>query len=91
MLNAQTFATYSFGFATFLNVVDSEVFRITANACYYFPIMSHRHLHRGIAPMFEGKVTKIIWNEQEKCENLFNNHINVVSLQPQMGNTLKHN
>ena len=26
--------------------------------------MSHRHLHRGMSPMFEVKDTKIIWNDK---------------------------
>ena len=42
-----------------LNVVDSEVFRITANACYIIPRKSHRRPLLDIVAMFEGKDKQI--------------------------------
>ena len=73
MHNARTFATYSFGFATYLNVVDSEVFRITANACYIFPSMSHRRPHPGIVAVFECKDKKNNRNDKGFSEIYYKN------------------
>jgi len=42
MHNAQTFATYSFGLVLVECARFVKQFRITANACYYFPTKSHR-------------------------------------------------
>ena len=56
MLNAQTLATYSFGL-TFETSYISEQFRITANACLYFPQKSYQHLLRGFVPILDCKDT----------------------------------
>ena len=76
MLKARASATYSFGFATYLNVVDSEVIRITANACYIFPSMSHRRPHPDIVAVFECKDKKNNRNDKGFSEIYYKNTSN---------------
>ena len=35
-----------------------------------FPLKSHRHLHRGMSPMFDGKDTKDFRQTEEKQEKV---------------------
>ena len=57
MLNAQAFATYSYGFCFFSNVVDSQGNPNKANACFIFHESHTAARTRTSLAMFEGKDT----------------------------------
>ena len=71
MHNAQTFATYSFGFATYLNVVDSEVIPNNSKRLLYFHENHTATLH-------SGSFSAVSCNPSEASEQSSDNDVSAI-------------